>query len=88
MAAVKQSITNAMVSLRALPEMRHPSHTVILEAAVYLLQRGLLSVQNLGSVNVKQARALLIWAAWLQHKKSLEWIDDPKVRLPREGLVQ
>eukprot|EP00973_Karenia_brevis_P023668 3261541-Karenia_brevis.AAC.1 len=28
MAAVKQSITNAMVALRALPRMRHPSHTV------------------------------------------------------------
>eukprot|EP00973_Karenia_brevis_P025791 3559969-Karenia_brevis.AAC.1 len=68
--------------------MRRPSHTVVLEAAVFLLQRGLLGVRDLGHTNVKQGRALLIWAAWLQHKKSLEWVADPKVKLPREGLVQ
>ena len=84
-AALKKQIRQALVQLKAEMLKRQPSHTMVLEAAVFLLQHNLLSVQRLGRTNVKQGRALLIWAAWLQHRKSLEWIAENK--LDRCGLV-
>ena len=42
------------------------SATVVLEAAFYLLQAGLLNIPDLGTINVKQGRAFLWHAAWLQ----------------------
>ena len=45
---------------------RNKSPTVVMEAAFFLLQQGLLDVPDVGGVNVKQARAFLWNAAWLQ----------------------
>jgi hypothetical protein len=56
-----------------------PSHTVVVEAAVFHLQKGLLNVKGTHHVNVKQARALITYAVWLQHYKSDEWIRDGKL---------
>ena len=35
-----------------------PSHTVVIEAAIYLIQQGVFNIPDVGCVNVKQARAL------------------------------
>ena len=50
-----------------------PSETVVLEAAFHLLEQGLLNVPDLGKINVKQARAFLWNAAWLQEFMSARW---------------
>ncbi|MAF76427.1 MAG: hypothetical protein CMF17_11365 [Idiomarinaceae bacterium] len=52
------------------------SHTIVIEAAVFLIRRGLLNVKGTCHVNVKQARMLLTCAIWLQHYKSAEWIQE------------
>ena len=50
-----------------------PSDTIVMRAAFYLLQRGLLNVPDVGGINVRQARAFLWNAAWLQDYMSDEW---------------
>ena len=50
-----------------------PSDTVVMEAAFYLLRQGLLNIPDVGTINVKQARAFLWNAAWLQEYMSAEW---------------
>ena len=49
------------------------SETVVVEAAFFLLQEGLLNIPDLGVINVKQARAFLWNAAWLQEHMSQRW---------------
>ena len=78
-AAVKKQILEARVRLQAEMAKREPSHTMVLEAAAFLLQQGLLSIRQLKRTNVKQGRALMIWAVWLQRCKSLEWIAEGKL---------
>ena len=43
-----------------------PSETVVMEHAFVLISEGLLNIPDVGRVNVKQARAFLWNAAWLQ----------------------
>ena len=76
MAQMKDKINKAIVELRQASGQRQPSHAVVLEAACFLLQRGLLNVKQTGRVNVKQGCALLTVACCLQHRKSLEWIAE------------
>ena len=52
------------------------THTVVMEAAFYLLDKGLLDIPHVGGINVKQARALLHMAAWLQCHMSAHWQDE------------
>ena len=52
-----------------------PSDTVVLEAAFYLLEKGLLNIPDVGILNVKQARAFLWNAVWLQDYMSQVWRD-------------
>ncbi len=52
------------------------SHTVVMEAAFFLLTAGVLNIPATGKVNVKQARALLHIAVWLQATMSSEWYDN------------
>ena len=50
-----------------------PSETVVMQAAFSLIQSGLLHIPDIGVVNVKQARAFLWNAAWLQEYMNLQW---------------
>ena len=47
-----------------------------MEAVVTLLKSGLLNIPDNGIVNVKQARALLWNAAWLQEYMNEKWHED------------
>ncbi len=55
---------------------RRASPTVVMEAAFYLLLQGLLDIPGVGSINVKQARAFLWNAAWLQEFMNKLWNTD------------
>ena len=85
LASMKKSISAAIASLTAEPTKRQPSHTVVLEAAAYLLGKGLLTIKQLQQTNVKQGRALLIWASWLQYQKSCDWVAEGKIS--RDGML-
>jgi len=75
MAETRRKIKAALVELSALPQSRHPSHSVVLEAASHLLRGEILRVKRTGGINVKQGRALMVAAAGIQHRKSKEWVD-------------
>ena len=49
------------------------SPSVVVEAACFLLQHGALDVPDVGCINVKQARALLWNAVWLQEHMNEQW---------------
>ena len=81
-----QGIVDA--AIRRLPPVTKKSDTVVMEAAFHLLVvEGLLNVQDLGQMNVKQARALLWNAAWLQEHMSVRWRNEGALQadLPGDG---
>ena len=47
-----------------------------MEAAFSLLKLGLLNVPDVGTINVKQARAFLWNAAWLQEHMNEKWREE------------
>ena len=47
-----------------------------METAFYLIKQGLLTIPDVGTVNVKQARAFLWNAAWLQEHMNARWAED------------
>jgi len=49
------------------------SDTIVMEAAFYLIEQGLLNIPDVGGINVKQARAFLWNAAWLQEYMLAQW---------------
>jgi hypothetical protein len=53
----------------------HPSETIVMEAAFYLIASTLLRIPGTKYVNVKQAIALLQYARWIQCCKTKEWQD-------------
>ena len=57
------------------PKFDH-TPSVVMEAAMFLLQQGLLNIPDVGIVNVKQARAFLWNAAWLQEHMNTCWQKD------------
>ena len=62
-------------AVRALHARGAPvGHTAVLDAAAFLLDQGLLNVKGEDRLNVKQCRALLHWALWLQKKMSHQWV--------------
>lgn len=62
-----QRVTLAINDLsNSLGSKIEPSQTVVMEAAFFLLSKGLLDVPDLKKVNVKQSRAFLFNAVWLQ----------------------
>ena len=65
-----RSLDNA---IKRLPSTYTRSDTVVMETAFFLLQQGLLNIPDVGTVNVKQARAFLWNAAWLQEHMSATW---------------
>ena len=59
---------------RALPTVV-PSASIVMGAAVFLIGRKLFEIPDVGTLNVKQARAFLHVAAWLQQRMITYWID-------------
>ena len=63
-------------SVESLPRQCVPSETAVMEAAFYLIKEGVWNIPDMGRVNVKQARALLWNAAWLQEHMNSIWRDE------------
>ena len=63
-------------AIRQLTDTYRKSPTVVMEAAFFLLKEGLLNVPDVGCINVKQARALLWNAVWLQEFMNERWTDE------------
>ena len=61
-----------------------PSETVVMQAAYYLIHAGLLNIPDVGTVNVKQARAFLWNAAWLQEYMNAKWRHEGKLQSPQK----
>ena len=51
--------------------------TAVLEATFWLLRTGIVNVPGKSALNVKQARSLIHLAAWIQKKKTAEWMSEP-----------
>ena len=66
-----------------LPKTYAKSATVVMEAAFYLLRSGLLHIPDVGRINVKQARAFLWNAAWLQEYMTAVWNEESTMNLNR-----
>ena len=49
------------------------SPTIVMEVAFFLIQTTLLRIPEVGTINVKQARALLHFACWIQDSMIQEW---------------
>lgn len=60
-------------AVQQMPKSYVQSRTMFMEAAFCFLQQGLLNIPDIGGVNVKQARALLWNAAWLQEHMNRVW---------------
>ena len=56
-----------------------------MEAAFFPLQQRLLHVPDVGVYNVKQCRAFLWNAAWLQHHMIAKWIEEDKLPASERG---
>ena len=70
----QQRIARSVASLQeAVGPNICPSETVVMEAAFHLIQAGLLDVPDIRKVNVKQTRAFLWNAAWLQEYMLTRW---------------
>ena len=54
------------VAMAKIPQTYTWTPTIVMEAAFHLLTEGLLNIPDVGCINVKQARAFLWNAAWLQ----------------------
>ena len=54
---------------------RQPSHTVVIESAIYLLRQGVCHIKGKQIMNAKWALAFLHFAVWVQLKKSMQWIE-------------
>jgi len=63
-------------SVRKMPTTYSKTRTVVMEAAFFLLREGLLHIPDVDCVNVKQARAFLWNAAWLQEFMNKKWHDE------------
>ena len=68
-----------------LPRQYKRTRTVVMEAAFALLQQGLLNIPDVGVINVKQARAFLWNAAWLQEYMCSKWREDETLLDDSEG---
>ena len=77
------------MAVAQLPRQCKRIRTVVMEAAFALSQQGLLNIPDVGVINVKQARAFLWNAAWLQEYMCSKWreyatlIDDDSEGAPR-----
>ena len=74
---VRRKTNGCMLQQRIPSELK--SHTVVYDAAAFLLRQGLLNVKDTPHVNIKQARALLHFAHWLQQHLSRRWSQEQLV---------
>ncbi|CAK0894190.1 unnamed protein product, partial [Prorocentrum cordatum] len=80
---LQQRIDAAMARIpvaleRKVPLLARKSSTSVVEAALFLLSQKVLDIPDVGGINVKQARAFLWNALWLQDVMNREWsLDDP-----------
>ena len=51
-----------------------------MEAAFHLIQSGLFRIPDVGIDNVKQCRAFLCYAWWLQQRMIVSWYEDDKLQ--------
>ena len=74
-------IDTAVVNLHAamVPERMDVSDTVVMEAAFFLINEGLLDIPDVQETNVKQAHAFLWNAAWLQTFMSARWREEGRI---------
>ena len=63
-----------------------PSRTVVMEAAFHLIERRLLHIPDVGTINVKAARAFLFMASWLQRRMLQIWYE--KDQLPADVVSE
>ena len=56
-----------------------PSETVVMEAAFHLINSGLFKIPDVGIDNVKQCRAFLCYARWLQQRMIVKWYEEGKL---------
>ena len=63
----------ALAQLGELRPRQRRSPTAVMEAAFFLIREGYLNIPDVGSINVKQARAFLWNAAWLQEFMNAKW---------------
>ena len=61
-----------------------PSPSVVMEAAFHLLEEKILDIPGIGITNVKQARALLWNAAWLQEHMTERWKEEGQLQLSKQ----
>ncbi len=66
-------------AVNKLPLTYTKSTTVVIEAAFSLLSQGLLNIPDVGRINVKQARAFLWNALWLQDYMNSVWSDTHEI---------
>ena len=75
-------------SMAKLSQQYIQSDTVVMEAAFFLLREGLLNVPDTGRINVKQARALLWNAAWLQEHMGQVWREEGSLTGSRASVAK
>ena len=64
------------------------STTIVLEGAFFLIASGVLNIPDTGNVNVKQARAFLWNAIWLQEHMNVKWhLEEDRPSKSRKGKV-
>ena len=71
----QQQLHTTLTELRSEKQVLQPSHTRVFDAVAFLLRSGVLNVKGTSYLNVKQGRALLHWAWWLQQEKSRAWVE-------------
>ena len=71
----KQKTTEVVHSCLTAYVRRQPSHTVVIESAIYLLRQGVCHIKGKQIMNAKWALAFLHFAVWVQLKKSMQWIE-------------
>ena len=63
-------------ALASVSQTHQKSDTIVMEVVFLMLERGLLNIPDVGTINVKQARAFLWNAAWLQEYLVGEWREE------------
>ena len=58
------------------------SETIVLEAAIHLINTGATTVRYTGEVSVKMSRALIWWGCWLQYHMHRLWFDEGSISSP------
>ena len=70
-------VKRAFTTLALQTSSTEKSFTAVLEATFWLLRTGIVNVPGKSALNVKQARSLIHLAAWIQKKKTSEWMSEP-----------